>query len=180
MKLFTKNGYDFYEVSSAMQKAIRRSDIPTAGYFGLELWHSNYRDYVWKRLFSISAEDCGGIITKEIEALWQGHQLVNKNSQEPKGRIFVSKAIILLCQWDKNRDADHLQNFVYDQKINMSDDVIEKTLDDVRKNPIAIPNYAYDCHTRRGKNMGKTKAEFFKEELEALKPRQLGLFDDLI
>ena len=131
-------------------------------------------------MFTISAEDCGGIITKEIEALWQGHQLVNKNSQEPKGRIFVSKAIILLCQWDKNRDADHLQNFVYDQKINMSDDVIEKTLDDVRKNPIAIPNYAYDCHTRRGKNMGKTKAEFFKEELEALKPRQLGLFDDLI
>lgn len=29
-----------------MQKAIRRADAAVAGYFGLELWHSGYRDYV--------------------------------------------------------------------------------------------------------------------------------------
>ena len=61
-----------------MQKAIRRADAAVAGYFALELWTSGYRDYVWKRLFTISAEDCYGVITKEIEALWQGHELVNK------------------------------------------------------------------------------------------------------
>lgn len=180
MQLRTKGGYDFYEASSAMQKAIRRMDTKTAGFFALELWHSGYRDYVWKRLFTISAEDCGGIITKEIEALWQGHQLVNEKAKEPKGRIFVSKAVILLCNWEKNRDADHLQNFIYDKKINMSDHVIEQIMDDVRKNPLPIPKYAFDCHTRQGKRMGKTKEEFFKEELEALKPRQLGMFDNII
>jgi hypothetical protein len=32
----------------------------------------------------------------------------------------------------------------------------------------------------RGKYMGKTKADFFRSELNYLKPRQAGLFDDLI
>ena len=78
MIIKTKGGYDFFEVSSAMQKAIRRADVAVAGFFALELWESSFRDYVWKRLFTISAEDCYGIITKEIEALWQGHELVNQ------------------------------------------------------------------------------------------------------
>ena len=62
----------------------------------IHIGYSGYRDYVWKRLYTISAEDCHGIITKEIEALWQGHELVNKTATEPKGRIFVSKAFRLI------------------------------------------------------------------------------------
>jgi len=176
MTIRTINGYDFFEVSSAMQKAIRRSDVKVAGYFALELWTSGYRDYVWKRLFTISAEDCYGVLTQEIEALWQGHELVNKNSSTPKGRIFVSKAVLLLCDARKCRDADHLQNFVYDGK--MID--VEAWIEDIRKEPVPIPEYTFDVHTRKGKKMGRTKAEFFREELNALHPRQLGLFDDLV
>lgn len=174
-ELRTVNGYDFYEVASAMQKAIRRGDAKVAGFFALELWHSGYRDYVWKRLFTISAEDCYGLITSEIEALWQGHELVNKK-QNPKGRIFVSKAVILLCEVRKSRDADHLQNLIYDRK----DVDVEKWIEDVRKEPIQIPEYTYDIHTRKGKMRGRTKEDFFREEYKALKPRQKGLFDDLI
>lgn len=159
-----------------MQKAIRRADARVAGYFALELWHSNYRDYVWKRLFTISAEDCYGLITKEIEALWQGHELVNKNKTEPKGRIFVSKAVLLLCECRKSRDADHLQNLVYDR----NDVDVEQWIDDVRHYPIPIPPYTFDVHTRKGKKYGRTKAEFFREEYEALQPRVPGLFDDLV
>lgn len=71
-----------------MQKAIRRADARVAGFFALELWHSGFRDYVWKRLFTISAEDCYGLITSEIEALWQGHELVNKTI--PKAKVVFS------------------------------------------------------------------------------------------
>ena len=123
MIIRTVGGYDFYEVSSAMQKAIRRADTGVAGFFALELWASGYR----KRLFTISAEDCFGIITKEIEALWQGHELVNKKTPQPKGRIFVSKAVIILCECRKCRDADHLQNFIYDRR----EVDIEKWIEDV-------------------------------------------------
>ena len=178
MILRTINGYDFFEVSSAMQKAIRRGDARVAGFFALELWHSNFRDYVWKRLFTISAEDCFGLITSEIEALWQGHELVNKNlgKKKPKGRIFVSKALLLLCECRKSRDSDHLQNFVYDR----NDVDIERWIEDVRTNPIPIPPYTFDIHTRQGKKSGRTKEDFFKEEYEALNPRVPGLFDDLV
>lgn len=176
MIIKTKGGYDFFEVSSAMQKAIRRADVAVAGFFALELWESSFRDYVWKRLFTISAEDCYGIITKEIEALWQGHELVNKKVATPKGRIFISKAVILLCECLKCRDADHLQNLIYDRK----EIDVEKWIEDVRRNPIQIPPYTFDVHTRRGKKLGRTKEEFFKDEFNALSPREKGLFDDLI
>lgn len=176
MQLRTINNYDFFECSSAMQKAIRRADAAVAGYFALELWHSGYRDYVWKRLYTISAEDCYGLITQEVEALWQGHEMVNKRAHEPKGRIFVSKAVLLLCEVRKCRDADHLQNFVYDQKLVNADEWLE----DARKNPIDIPEYTYDVHTRKGKKMGRTKEQFFRDEYDALTPRAKGLFDDLL
>lgn len=176
MIIKTINGYDFFEVSSAMQKAIRRADVRVAGFFALELWHSGYRDYVWKRLYTISAEDCYGLVTAEIEALWQGHELVNRNKVEPKGRIFVSKAVLLLCECRKCRDADHLQNFIYDKM--MID--VDKWLDDARRERIPIPEYTYDVHTRKGKKRGRTKEEFFRDEFNALRPREKGLFDYLM
>jgi len=37
-------------------------------------------------------------------------------AKTPKGRIFISKAVILLSLAKKSRDADRLQNFVYDQQ----------------------------------------------------------------
>lgn len=175
-QLRTTRGYDFYEVASAMQKAIRRADAKVAGYFALELWHSGYVEYVWRRLFTISAEDCYGIITTEIESLYKAYLFINEKAKEPKGRVFVSKAVLLLCDAKKNRDADHLSNLVYDR----NDCDVEKWLDDVRKSPIPVPEYTFDVHTKKGKAKGRTKADFFRDELEALKPREKGLFDDLV
>ena len=41
-----------------------------------------------------------------------------------------------------------------------------------------VPDYAFDCHTLKGKRKGKTKAIFFRDEQRELKPFQPGLFDD--
>ena len=40
-----------------------------------------------------------------------------------------------------------------------------------------ILDHAFDCHTRDGKAAGTTKQQFFVEEHDGLKHRQLGLFD---
>lgn len=178
MQLRTIHGYDFYEVASCLQKAIRRGDVKLAGYMALELWSSGFDKYVWKRLFTISAEDCYGILTKEIEALWQGYTLVN-DKKEPKGRVFISKAVIILCDAKKSRDADHLSNYLYDKMDGITEEQIKEELAIAPKD-IKIPDYVFDVHTMRGKKMGKTKEEFFKEEYEALKPREPGLFDYVI
>ena len=175
MKLKTTRGYFLLDVASALQKAIRRGDARLAGYWAIELFESNYREYVWRRLLTISAEDCWGIITHEIEALYRSWQMIDK--QKPGGgRIFASKATILLCQSRKCRDADHLTNLVYDPKA-VDDGELERYLDEARQQPEAIPDYAFDVHTSAGKRAGKTKDQFFREEYEALNPKQPGLFD---
>lgn len=175
----TRNGYDFFECSSALQKSIRRNDIVTAAYFAVELWASGYGNYVWKRLYTVSAEDCWGLITHEIDALHNGYELVNKGAKEPKGRIFIGKAVILLCECMKSRDADHLNNLAVDT-ICPDDESVLAALDDARREPLEVPEYTFDVHTRKGKKAGKTREQFFQEEHAALTPRVPGIFDNLI
>jgi len=179
MKLFTQRGYDFYEVASALQKSIRRGDVKLAGYMALELF-PKYSEYCWKRLLTISAEDCYGVITKEIMSLYESFHIINKGrkTEDYKGRIFISKAVILLCQCKHNRDADLLSNYIYDKKYDISDDDINKMFDEIRaEGSMEIPNYVYDVHTLKGKKMGKTKSDFFKQEENDLAYKQMSIFD---
>lgn len=178
MDLKTQRGYDFYEVASALQKSIRRADVKLAGYMALELF-PRYAEYCWKRLLTISAEDCHGLITQEIKSLYDAFWVINKGKKgdDLKGRIFISKAVIILCTCKHNRDADLLSNYIYDKKALISDTAIENLMDEVRKEDMQIPNYVYDCHTIKGKKMGKTKKQFFIEEENALANRQMSIFD---
>lgn len=105
--------------------------------------------------------------------------MANKKHFEKIGRIFISKAVLLLCAAKKCRDADHLSNFVYDKMNGLTPEQLEKEISESTEY-VKLPGYVYDVHTITGKKMGKTKEEFFKEEYEALKPREPGLFDDVI
>lgn len=176
----TIRGYALLEVSSALQKSIRRGNARTAGYWAIELFESGYAPYVWRRLLTISAEDCWGVITHEVEALYRAWTVIHKQ-KAGAGRIFVAKAVVLLAMARKCRDADHLTNLVYDKAL-VDDRMLESDLENARKNlgNVPIPDYAFDCHTQKGRMMGKTKRQFFKDEFDALKPRQKGLFDDLV
>lgn len=180
MDLVTQRGYDFYEVASALQKSIRRGDVRLAGYMALELFPL-YANYCWKRLLTISAEDCHGLITQEIKSLYDSFWIINKGKKadELKGRIFISKAVIILCTCGHSRDADILSNYVYDKKASLTDEEIEKLFEEVRKENVKIPEYVYDVHTIRGRMRGKTKTQFFVEEEDALANRQLSLFDNI-
>lgn len=180
MDLRTQRGYDFYEVASALQKSIRRADVKLAGYMALELF-PRYAEYCWKRLLTISAEDCYGLVTQEIKSLYDSFWVVNKGKKgdELKGRIFISKAVIILCTCKHSRDADLLSNYIYDKKALLSDEEIEALMTEVRNENMSVPEYVFDCHTRKGKAAGKTKQQFFIEEEQALANRHLTLFDDL-
>lgn len=176
----TIRGYDFYVCSSALQKAIRRADTKLAGYFALELWKSGYGNYVWKRLYTISAEDCFGIITKEVEALHKAYEFINKNVKEPKGRLFISKCVILLCMCKKNRDADLMGNFVYDRRL-IDENELNNYIKECESEPkISVPDYVFDCHTKQGKMRGRTKEQFFHEEQMALFPKTESQLEHLL
>ena len=180
----TARGYNLFDVASALQKSIRRGKADTAVYFALELYASGYWQYVWKRLLVISAEDCAGCITQEVKALYDAFLTVNKSNKKmdkPEGRLFLSKAAILLARAYKCRDADHGIIFLYDRQKLTDEEVLAflrelKPQEKLRE----IPDYAYDCHTAKGRAAGKTKEDFLKSEAAALKPRVQGLFDGFI
>jgi replication-associated recombination protein RarA len=175
MRLMTVRGYQLSDVASALQKAIRRNDARLAGYWAIELFESRYAAYAWRRLLTVSAEDCAGIVTQEIKALYDSWAVIHA-SKKGGGRIFLAKAVVVLCQARKSRDADHLTNLVYDA-LGVPEATLLRSIEEARTQPEAIPDYAYDVHTQRGKRAGKTKTEFFLTEHDALSPRTPGLFD---
>jgi replication-associated recombination protein RarA len=93
----TKRGYNFYEVLSALQKAIRRGDARLACYWAAELYESGFGPHVWNRLLIISAEDCWGTVTQHVEAL----------RQEFKALEAADKHI------NKNKDGSAFGNFFW-------------------------------------------------------------------
>lgn len=88
----TRNGHNLFEVSSLIQKAIRRSDTGMALYATAELLQT-YRHYLWKRLLTVSAEDCHDMVTGTILNLMYKEDVETALS-------------ILLSSW-KNRDGDY-------------------------------------------------------------------------
>lgn len=172
--------YSLYDVASCLQKSIRRGDWKLAGFMCAELF-PKYSDYCWRRLLTISVEDCYGCITKEIMAQCDAFYFLNKGKKpfEYKGRLFLTKAAMLLCICPKSRDADILNNFVHDRLIGIDEDKLKAAIEEAHSEAIGMPDYVYDCHTIVGKMRGKTRSQFFIEEEQALKPRQDSLFDDL-
>lgn len=183
-ELKTVNGYDMYEMSSMLQKAIRRSDIPHAAYAANEL-SVKFRAYMWRRLLTCSAEDCYGIMTKEIVALQQADSFVNAKAKAgATNDLFIAKAVVLLCMARKNRDADYVAcNFMWGDRL-LTDEEFEEFVDYKQvaqlrmENGEKVPDYVYDCHTWQGKRKGLTARDMFETEQAALEPKQLSLFDE--
>jgi hypothetical protein len=55
----TTNKHDFWEALSAFQKAIRRSQMDDALYWGVDLYLSGFARHVWQRMRIIASEDIG-------------------------------------------------------------------------------------------------------------------------
>lgn len=173
-EMVTVHGHNFYDMASMLQKAIRRGEVELAGYSAFEL-SKKYRKYLWKRLLVISAEDCYGIMTKEIIALKLADDETGKTED-----IFISKAVCLLCMARKNRDACYLACNCTDLEDVIVDKDIEGMIpiEECRLIDAKIPEWVFDCHTLRGKIKGKTINDMIVEEQKALNPHQVGMFDD--
>lgn len=142
-KITTVHGYDFFEVSSAFQKAVRRCDEEQAMYWGVELYESNYQKYLWKRMVIMASEDIGlaaDTITL-IMSLKQSFDFLSslKEKSQPE-RLPFTHAVLALVRANKSRFVD-CAIFHYWNK-----NTTER---------LVIPDYALDMHTRRGKAKGR-------------------------
>jgi hypothetical protein len=172
-RLFTKNGRDLFEVSSLLQKSLRRGDVVLCARAVNELL-PRYANYVWNRLMTVSAEDCADMVTGEIVALYDAWSKVNEGSREKsKGRIFFAKAVVILARCRHSRDADELNILISDR---LPDDEFDRAIAECE--PLVtefdgawtddLPDYVYDVHTRRGRRRGRTKRDFLRDEHDAL------------
>ena len=94
-----------FVMASMLQKAIRRGDKEKAGYAAYEMF-GTYDAMLWKRLYVVSAEDCWGVLTKEIDFLHQKHIEANEGLKGyDKKTGYVSVTVSLLCDALKSRDA---------------------------------------------------------------------------
>lgn len=147
-QILTRKNYDFFECSSAFQKSIRRGVERDAIFFGTELAGSGYAQYLWKRMLIISSEDIGlanpNIVT-QIQSLYQNWQVIAAKNHE-EAIIPIINAILLLARSPKSRLVDNAKMFALKS--------------DYRP---AVPDYALDTHTRRGKKMGRS-LQFFLDE----------------
>ena len=172
--MITKHGHNFWEMLALLQGAIRRGDVRRAGYAASELF-DKYKTALWNRLMVISAEDCYGIMTKEIVALRQAEDIMKRKDET----IFVSKAIVLLCYARKNRDADYFAcNLMHADEPIPPEEIEAIPIEDFPLDGGKIPNWAFNVHTMRGKRMGKDVVNEIDEDQKALEPLQIGMFDD--
>lgn len=102
---YTETGYNMFDMLSMIQKAIRRGDYEHAGFAANQL-RGRYRSTMWNRIYVITAEDCYGVLTKEIVALRKQDEAF-PNDQN------ISNAVALMCRSKKSRDACYFAcNFV--------------------------------------------------------------------
>jgi replication-associated recombination protein RarA len=149
----TSKGYEFFECASALQKAIRRGDEDVAMYFAVELFNSNYGEYVWKRLKIMTSEDVGLAEPRMpviIQSLYQMYvdQAKKKDDKHAPERLFLTQAVIMLCRAKKSRLIDWTLLAYWNEHPS-------------RK--VAIPDYAYDKHNAKGRSMGRGLDHFYTE-----------------
>jgi replication-associated recombination protein RarA len=149
-QLTTKGGYLNSEVTSALQKCIRRGLEEEALFWATELDLSNYGNYVWKRMRIMASEDVGladSNVCVQVRALYENWLEQRKNKDDKSGaeRLFFVHAVLILARAKKSRIVDHALMTFYEG---------------ARPTP-DIPDFALDKHTIRGRRMGRGLDHFF-------------------
>jgi replication-associated recombination protein RarA len=143
----TRHGRSAYLIVSAMQKAIRRSQVEQAAAFALELVSSGHGAWCFARLKTIACEDCNpapGVIA-DIEALHQ--QWRHAGGKGDLHWLPAVRAAVVLALAPKSRLVDWL--------------IMEHA--GKGSPPMPVPDEAHDMHTVEGKRMGRGKRHFAEE-----------------
>lgn len=169
--------YELYTNCLILQTAIDILDMDELGY-RINILRKKDRELLWDVFIDYSKRLSKKNVINEIKALKKTDDIVNAKKTE-KDEIFISKAAILLCQAND-------ENYGYLEATGIIN--LENTIDwsMYKIKPInkcilidgEIPEWVYDCHTLKGKRMGKTDWDMTTTEQDALTPLHRCYFDD--
>ena len=159
----TAHGFPGDQITSALQKEIRRGHTENAALIAYEMYASgpDMEAYLWSRLLVISVEDIGFADLNApilINALHQMVQTLPPDSGDRK--LFAIHAVRYLCGCQKDRSSDEMAGWIAH--------VVEK--EGVRPQ---IPDYAFDVHTVEGRARGRGLRHFYEEGAQ-LEPELAG------
>jgi len=148
----TTNGYSVDELRSVLQKSIRRGWVEEAALAAYELFStsSETEEVLWRRLEIIATEDVGlGLANAPaiIEALNQQRQRMQDRGDR---WIYCAHAVRLLATAKKDNMSMELAGWTR-----------EVATRGERK--VEIQDFMLDLHTRRGADMGRDKAQWWRE-----------------
>jgi len=145
----TVGGYPLDEVSSALQKSIRRGMELDALYWAMEL-SNGYSKYLWYRLRVIALEEMAPDILQLVDVCYRWFQeLVADKRRTGDTHFCVSHVVYALCRAQKSRQIHNYQALMAGLR-----------QEGLR---LEIPEFALDKHTKRGRQMGKTMEDFWGE-----------------
>jgi len=153
MSVTTKNGYDLWELISALQKDIRRGNEKQAVFWALELESINPVT-LWNRLTLIASEDIGPANSQMsvlIDVLHRQYKSLSKSGEEG---LFLIHAVLALARSRKTREVGELFVITY-PKVELGREFGEELP--------PIPEYAIDMHTSKGVERGRDFEYFYSE-----------------
>lgn len=137
--------YEFDEVSSSLNKMIRRNREYEACYWGFIIHQSGYGLYLWRRLVLIAAEDIGNsspmtqILLDALASNWERMHRHNKEATLAKVAL-VFQAIQAMCQAKKTREIDNLRNLIAHRYETLGE-------------RLEVEEISKDCHTASGRQV---------------------------
>lgn len=158
--LTTAHEYPLDQVASALQKAVRRSQVDEALWWAAELNVSGYGAYCWRRLMVIANEDIGLADPQAAVLVWALYSMsveLRKAQPGPAAekatREWEPEALLhatwYLASAKKNRELPDAYSTI---KLRME-----------RGERIEVPDYALDLHCARGRSMGRGEGHFQRE-----------------
>ncbi len=152
-----QSGLNFYVVSSAFQKTIRRGMEHEALWFGTELYLSGYEEYAWFRLRVIVSEDIGianPSLPAQIQSLYQTYlDFKKKKNKHGPEKLPFFHALLLVIRSPKSRLIDNLlAEYMFIRETVEVPDLNAPELD-----------FVSDMHTFAGKKLGRGLDHFYEE-----------------
>ncbi len=165
------------EIGAKMIKAILHRDMDMAGYM-IDQMRFDSRENLWRAYKYCADKILPEGLSEEIIALHDADNTVNYGKKN-KDEIFISKAAILLIYHADDDVEDILGDEIipFGMTIDWKKYNVKPT-DECRLKTKELPEWVYDCHTLKGKKMGKTDWDMTRTEQDALKPLKGSYFDE--
>ena len=160
--------YNIFDVSSLLQKSVRRSDEEVAAWAAWELVRSGYDNMYCKRIQTIATEDTGieSDVTSQIRSLYelgtgQVDVVDSWSAENERGRVCALRAAVVCAQAHSSRLCDYLNNTfsrIAEERVNAAKEGREPRYDFPagELNPDSRYDVAFDMHTSigSGRNRG--------------------------